>query len=156
MYMVLEHLQDPKGALADIHRILAPGGWLVFSVPNFGCLERVFLRNYSLGIQLPRHLQHFTPRVLRTLLSETAFHDVQIIHQRNLNDIVAGLGVWLREKAPKWPIGQRLIDFTDNPSLVGTLLLSPFAKFASLIRQGGRLTVIARKPDSKSQASQKC
>lgn len=148
MYMVLEHLQDPKTTLNEIHRILVPGGWLVFSVPNFACFERVILRNYSLGVQLPRHLQHFTPRHLEALLRAAGFEEIQVIHQRNINNSVAGLGIWLRRKAPKWRLGQWLIDFAENPSLRGTILLSPFAKLAALIRQGGRLTVIARKPES--------
>jgi SAM-dependent methyltransferase len=34
MFEVLEHVEDPVGALATVHRLLRPGGRLVLSVPN--------------------------------------------------------------------------------------------------------------------------
>lgn len=143
--MVLEHLHDPQRALAEIHRILAERGQLIFSVPNFACWERLVFRGYWRGLELPRHLQHFTPRVLRQLLKEVGFDDIRILHQSNTNNIVASIGLWLRDYFPRQTWGQRLLDFTDNPRLAGTLLLAPLAKLLALVRQGGRLTVVARK-----------
>ena len=78
LYMVLEHVPHPTETLTEIYRLLEPGGWLVFSVPNFACWERFLLRDYSLGIELPRHLQHFSPATIRSLLKETHFEDVRI------------------------------------------------------------------------------
>ncbi len=143
--MVLEHVHDPGRLLDEIHRILTPQGWLVLTVPNFGCWERFAFRGYWRGLELPRHLQHYTPKRLRSLLEEHGFRQIEILHQRNLNNIVASCGLWLRRRRWGNTIGQRLIDFTDRPGLIGQLLLALPARVLALVRQGGRLTVIARR-----------
>lgn len=144
-WMVIEHLHEPRMTLQEIHRILKPGGWLSFSVPNFACWERKLFGKYWDALQLPIHLQHFTPRTVRQMLEATDFELVEIIHQRNLLNVVASIGNWLRFASPRGRIGPRLRAFTHNPTMWPQLALAPLAKFLALIRQGGRLTVVARK-----------
>lgn len=143
-WQVVEHLPDPKQTLREIHRVLKPRGWFAFSVPNFACWERwVFGRCWH-TLELPRHLHQFTPRTLRMMLSETGFDSVKIIHQRNVLNIILSLGIVLRRRFPDSTLGQRLIDFTDQPTMWWQLILAPLAKLLAVLRQGGRLTVIAR------------
>ena len=71
--MVLEHLPSPVDALADLHRALRPGGWLVFNVPNFRAPERRLFGRYAYFLQVPQHLSHFTPDSIRVLLQRTGF-----------------------------------------------------------------------------------
>jgi SAM-dependent methyltransferase len=145
-WMVVEHLHDPVSTLEEARRILKPGGWLCLCVPNFGCWEpRVFGR-YWYALQLPTHLQHFTPATLRRLLDAAGFDAERIVHQRNLNNVVGSVGLWLRDKFPDRGLGNRLIRFTDNPSTPGVLLLALPAKVLAWLRQGGRLTAVARRP----------
>jgi SAM-dependent methyltransferase len=147
-WMVLEHLHEPRETLAEIHRVLKPGGWLAFCVPNFGCWERHVFGRYWYALQLPTHLQHFTPRPLRKLLDDSGFEVVEMIHQRNLSNVVGSFGLMLRTWFPGSRLGERLIRFTDNPNALGLLLLSPFARLMALLRQGGRLTVAARRREA--------
>ncbi|HEV3235475.1 MAG TPA: class I SAM-dependent methyltransferase [Gemmataceae bacterium] len=73
MWQTLEHLHEPLEALRDAHRLLAPGGELVLSVPNIDSLPfRLFGHAWS-GLDLPRHLTHFTPPTLHAMLERAGF-----------------------------------------------------------------------------------
>ena len=143
-WMVLEHLADPAAALRQWRACLRPGGWLAFSVPNFGCWERHFFGRYWLGVDAPRHLQHFEIPVLKRLLRDNGFVVERIIHQQNVLNLIASTGLWLkaRPRSRRW--GESLLRFTDHPRMWPLLALAPLAKSLAWIRQAGRLTVIAR------------
>ena len=143
-WMVLEHLHDPLGTLHEICRILKPGGWIVLSVPNWGCWEPKVLRRYWYSLQLPTHLHQFTPRILRSMLADCGFQDIRVIHQQNVFNLIGTLGLWLREKSPNGRLGPRLLDFIANPSVRGQLALAPLGKVLAWTRQSGRLTITAR------------
>ncbi len=149
-WMVIEHLHDPVATLRLARELLKPGGMLSFSVPNFGCWERRAFGRYWYALQLPTHLQHFTTATLHRLLETSGFELVELIHQRNVNNLVGSLGLWLRTKIPRWSLGERLIRWTDNPSTLGLCLLAPLARLLAIARQSGRLTVVARRVDSGS------
>jgi 2-polyprenyl-3-methyl-5-hydroxy-6-metoxy-1,4-benzoquinol methylase len=70
MNQVLEHMPDPVDALRRARELLAPGGRVVIGVPNFGSLgRRVFGGSWD-GLELPRHLHHFTPETLGLALAK--------------------------------------------------------------------------------------
>lgn len=73
MYQVLEHVPDPLATLRRIRGILAPGGRLVIGVPNFASLARTTMGSSWDGLELPRHLTHFTPATLRMVLQRAGF-----------------------------------------------------------------------------------
>lgn len=65
---VLEHLSTPVETIARISRWLKPGGILYVFIPNVDSWESRVFRSYWFGLELPRHLFHFSPRSLRTLM----------------------------------------------------------------------------------------
>lgn len=148
-WMVVEHLHDPLATLRLARDLLKPDGTLSFSVPNFGCWEQPAFGRVWHALDLPRHLQHFTTTSLRQLLQASGLELVELIHQRNVLNLVGSAGLWLRAKFPRWSWGTRLIRWTDNPTALGLCLLAPLGRVLALLRQAGRLTVVARRADGK-------
>jgi SAM-dependent methyltransferase len=67
----LEHVSDPIDALERARGLLEPGGLLVITVPNWSCWQRRLLfHSRWLSLDLPRHLQHFSPRALQQLAAK--------------------------------------------------------------------------------------
>ncbi len=56
MWHVIEHLEDPWGALEQAARRLAPGGALLVATPNPDALQLRLLGRYWCHIDAPRHL----------------------------------------------------------------------------------------------------
>ena len=153
-WMVIEHLPDPRETLLELQRVIRPGGWLAFSIPNFGCWEPKVFGKYWDALELPRHLQHFSRRTIRQLLHDTGFDLHSIQCQHNLLNVVGSLGFWWRSRRPNSRLAKRLIEFPHQPTLRGQLLLAPFARMLSLIGQGGRFTILARTTKKNDDAPQ--
>ena len=77
IWHVLEHLRDPLTTLAEIRRILAPGGWLSVAVPNFGGAQAEAAGRHWFHLDLPRHLWHFRRRSLEALLAKAGLRAVR-------------------------------------------------------------------------------
>ena len=86
MWHVLEHLPHPEQTLAEIRRILRPGGRLILAVPNFGSLQSQRTGNDWFHLDLPRHLYHFTPETLQRLLASNEFHYESVRHMAMLQN----------------------------------------------------------------------
>lgn len=69
LWDVLEHVHEPRRTLAELARLLRPGGVLVLSLPNPDSLEARLLGPHWLGWDLPRHLNLFRPPQLRAALA---------------------------------------------------------------------------------------
>ena len=77
---VLEHVRDPVAVLAEVRRIIEPGGKLVIAVPNLASWQARLARDRWFHLDLPRHLFHFTPQSLARILAHTGFEVGQLTH----------------------------------------------------------------------------
>ncbi len=78
MYDVLEHIPDLHSMLAEIRRVLKPGGLLVVQSPNLDSLMADLSKSAWGWLSPPDHLYHFTPGALSSLLVQTGY-DVQLV-----------------------------------------------------------------------------
>lgn len=73
---VIEHVPQPSGLLAEIYRVLRPGGVLLIVTPNFGSL---FVRLYGLkayGMWPDQHVIYFSRSSMTRLLRDSGFRRV--------------------------------------------------------------------------------
>jgi SAM-dependent methyltransferase len=97
-FHVLEHVPDPVSAVGRMLEWLAPGGLLIVEVPNAGGLgARLFGRAWS-GLELPRHLSHFTPETLGAVVARAGGKVVWSWHQAKPRYYLWSLGFWLRDR----------------------------------------------------------
>lgn len=73
LWHVLEHLAEPRTALRTVHRWLRPEGVLVIEVPDSASWTLQWCGAQWFPLDVPRHLQHFTPRTLEELLEREGF-----------------------------------------------------------------------------------
>ena len=138
-FHVLEHVPDPVAAVGRMLDWLAPDGLLIVEVPNAGGLgARLFGRAWS-GLELPRHLSHFTPASLEHVVSRAGGRVVWCWHQAKPRYYLWSLGFWLRDHG--WP---GLARFTEWRPVYGllklglelTLPLARWARRGEVIRVG--------------------
>lgn len=91
MWQSLEHVHDPREVLRAAHRALAPGGKLVVAVPNIESLAFRWFGPWWFGLDLPRHLTHFSPKTLSWMLELTGFRITSLRMVRHRK--------WLRSSA---------------------------------------------------------
>ena len=80
-FMVIEHVEDPRGFVKKLFDCLEPGGILFISTNNNGgmlytlarFLKRAGLRTAYDRVYSDHHLQHFTNRSLRLLIEKSGF-----------------------------------------------------------------------------------
>ena len=69
----LEHVHQPLEVLRAAYRLLAPNGKLIVSAPNIDSLPFKWFGRSWRGLDLPRHLTHFTPDTLQLMLARAGF-----------------------------------------------------------------------------------
>jgi 2-polyprenyl-3-methyl-5-hydroxy-6-metoxy-1,4-benzoquinol methylase len=146
MGQVLEHVPNPDQVIEAAARALAPGGLLVVSVP---CLASWGFHTFGAdwcGLELPRHLLHFTPATLRRLLQR---HGLVIQECRTV-----ARGSWLRRSAQNvrarpgvQPLKRLLCRFAAWSPVCRLI-----GRWSAETRQGDTLKTIAVKPARQALA----
>ncbi len=123
MFHVLEHLPDPRKALASAAELLMPGGSLILQVPNAASVQARLFGARWYGFDVPRHLINFTPESLAHLLAAAGFSG-RLVNRFSLRDNPAALASSLAVRMD--PIGRRGRGKRTNAAVEGGLELCYF------------------------------
>jgi 2-polyprenyl-3-methyl-5-hydroxy-6-metoxy-1,4-benzoquinol methylase len=90
---VLEHVNQPRAMLREVHRLLAPGGAVYLIVPNVESLACRVLHERAATFDGRNHLVYFSPGTLRDVLEREGFAVVET-HTRvaSLDPVLEWLG----------------------------------------------------------------
>lgn len=142
MFQVLEHLAAPEAVVEACARHLAPGGHLLISVPNFASWQSRFAGPLWFHLDVPRHLNHFSPESISPLL-EAAGLCVEAIGFASLEHDPYG---WVQSVLNRLGLPQnrltRLLMRFDQPALIDLLMLP----LAALIAPFGLLLALLSWP----------
>lgn len=75
---VLEHVYEPREVLRNVCNWLKPGGMFYVFVPNIMSWEARIFRSYWYGLDLPRHVHHFTAQSLAELTRSVGLRQVSL------------------------------------------------------------------------------
>ncbi|SRR5579883_162170 len=80
---VLEHVYEPDRVLEKVKQWLKPDGVFYMLVPNIDSGEARTFRSYWYGLELPRHLTHFSPESLRQMAHSAGLTELSIESHSN-------------------------------------------------------------------------
>ncbi|CAN5117256.1 hypothetical protein BH11PAT1_BH11PAT1_4850 [soil metagenome] len=76
----LEHVYNPLQTLQRIESLLKDDGLLIFSVPNYASVGRILFGRNWFPWQPPRHLYHYSPKVIKKMLRKAGFTNISITY----------------------------------------------------------------------------
>jgi ubiquinone/menaquinone biosynthesis C-methylase UbiE len=71
---VVEHLANPENAIAEVSRVLSPGGLLLLATPNLDSAMRVIKKENWIGYKDKTHINLKPPAVWLKLLKKYSFY----------------------------------------------------------------------------------
>lgn len=81
-FHVYEHLYEPLRVMAKVREWLKPGGIFYFLVPNIDSAASRVFGSYWYGLELPRHLSHFSPPALRYIARAAGLEEASLTTHR--------------------------------------------------------------------------
>jgi SAM-dependent methyltransferase len=157
---VLEHVYDPRRVLQRIAEWLKPGGIFYVLVPNIDSAEARVFRTYWHGLELPRHLFHFSPKSLSFLAESVGLHEESLETHRNSavgtslryvwDDVFRAVGI---HRTPVVYRGEAGLAWRAARKVVRMTILRALLASAPIAGQGESIHAIFRKPDPSSSDS---
>ena len=134
----LEHVPNAREVIKECRRLLCKGGQLMVYVPNGRSLSLRLMKGDSISAWIPFHLQLFTRKSLRLLLSEAGFKDIRIYDYNPVS--------WLPLSVVQWSRKKKLGLKADNSTWL-TLMCFPVGYFAATLGIGEELVGICVNDD---------
>jgi SAM-dependent methyltransferase len=154
---VLEHLYEPRRVMAKVAEWLKPGGIFYILVPNIDAAEARVFRSYWHGLELPRHLFHYSPESLRFLAKVSGLREVSLETRRNpaigtslryvWDDVFGAVGIdrtpvaYRPEAGLSWRAARKAVRMTILPMVLA---------MTSLVGAGECIHAVFQKEESSS------
>lgn len=143
MIQTVEHVASPPELLANVRKILRPGGRVVIVTDNTDSLDfKIFKRRHWGGYHFPRHWNLFNPSTLKKLADKTDFEVEKLTTQVSpVNWVYSVRNSLFDRQAPRWLVEQF--------SLKSPLSLGVFTIFDTLNNLAGRgalLNAVLKRP----------
>lgn len=156
---VFEHLYEPQRVMARVSEWLKPGGIFYVLVPNVDSAEARVFRSYWHGLELPRHLFHYSPASLKFLAKSVGLREVSLETRRNpavgtslryvWDDVFRAVGIHLTPVAYR---GEASLPWRAARKLVRMTVLRFLLAIAPVVGGGESIHAIFRK-DTTGQES---
>lgn len=149
---VFEHIFNPLDVIARVAEWLKPGGIFYVLVPNIQSAEGRVFGTYWHGLELPRHLFHYSPQSLKFLADSVGLKSVSLQTHRNpavgtslryvWDDVFSALGIhrtpvaYRSEPSLAWRAARKVVRVT---------LLNAVLAMAPLVGEGESIHAIFQK-----------
>ena len=139
---VLEHLYSTEEVLKNVKTKMKPGATIHIAVPNPRSISSRLFRSYWLGLDCPRHVVLYSPELLRKVLMNVGFLNIEIRHEVVTKDFARSLGYFMCDRGLMKH--SSAVAMKDR-ELLHQLLYLP-AKCAAAFGLSDRYHAFARKP----------
>jgi SAM-dependent methyltransferase len=148
-FHVLEHIGNPVGSVTKALKLLRPDGLLVVEVPNIASWGFKFFKKSWYPLDVPIHINHFSPAVLQRLFENTGRLEViktDYFSNRHSNSFLL-LSLFPALSPPR--VRRRNSGYFPLPLMVLYLTLQliifPFAKIEASMGHGEIIRMYVRK-----------
>lgn len=144
MWNVFEHLHDPMANLRAVARLLKPGGWFVFSIPNLRSWEYHLLGKYWMGWELPRHLYYPSLELMGAMAREVGLNvqDWRCLSGAYVSFLLS-LRFWLEGVAGRTGLTRALLALSG--ALPTRLLAAPLFALITWLNRASLITGFAQR-----------
>ena len=77
MWHVLEHVDDIRWQIQQLHRLCKPSGRIIIALPNYKSYDGQYYKAEWAAYDVPRHLNHFNKETLIKILEESGLRHVK-------------------------------------------------------------------------------
>ena len=153
----LEHHYSPTATMAEVFRVLRPGGYGIFAVPAAESVGLRVFKSYWGPLEIPRHLYYFTHEAMKRLVEgagfrvEKVFDDISFYGLFLAQEIFDSCQFALEDKLGKGPslplrLPLKLLNAGGLISSAATLPLIALNPLLGRMWRGSNMIVHFRKP----------
>jgi SAM-dependent methyltransferase len=153
----LEHHYSPKATMAEVFRVLRPGGYGIFAVPAAESVGLRLFKSYWGPLEIPRHLYYFTHEAMKRLVEgagfrvEKVYDDISFYGLFLAQEIFDSCQFALEDKLGKGPslplrLPFKLLNAGGLISSAATLPLIALNPVLGRLWRGSNMIVHFRKP----------